>query len=216
MKRLIKLGHCPEHPSKKLNQKGQCDLCLTQHKTARVGRSRMKLGERPLPHDYDAGYTLTTRPDGTFTKEAALAYIDSLLRDPVKMAMALAAIRRPKGVAKERFGTAIRAAVREPMLNADPAATKKGLEYNQPGKSDAAVGPLHSRIAVKAASGTASRYGGRAGFWGERLWSIHPLKYGHGFVARTDIGDTSSPFNSVGQLRKAIKASGWSITRTVA
>ena len=215
MKRLVKKGRCPDHPTKEINDHGQCDLCLVQHKAARVGRTRMKLGERPLPYDHDAGYTLTTRPDGTFTKEAALAYMDSLLRDPVKMAQALAALRRPKGVAKERFGTAIRAAIREPMLNADPRATEKALSYNSPGKSTAAVGPVHSRIVVKAASGQASRYGGRAGFWGERSWTIHPLKYGHGWVAKTDIGDTTSPFDSIGQLRKAIKDSGWSIVRTV-
>lgn len=213
-KNLVKQNHCPVH-GREYND-GRCDACLAQHRGDRVGRRRMRKGERPLPYDYDAGYSITKRPDGTFTAEAAMEYMANLQRDPVRMAMALAALRRPKGVPKERFGTAIRAAVREPMLNADPRATEKALSYNRPGKATAAVGPVHSRIVVKAASGTASRYGGRAGFWGERAWTIHPLKFGRGWVAKTDIGDTTSPFDSIGQLRKAIKASGWDLVRTVA
>lgn len=230
MKILVKANHCPAH-GKEYDRDGNCDDCSkedkrlkeereaikAQHDSFRVGKTRLQKADRPLKYDHDAGYTITKRPDGTFTEEEARAFLRRLTNDPVLFAAAAAAMRRPSGVSKERFGVAIRSSVREPMLNANPDTAAKGLDFERAQerlkRNKIATAKLYKEIVVKPKSMKNARYGRNSSFWGERRWLVHTLKYGRGYTITTDLGDQSKAFSSYGEARTAIVKSGWEIVR---
>jgi hypothetical protein len=137
--------------------------------------------------------------------------------DEVRAASLAADARRPRGTDKVRFGVAIRAAAREPMLNADRDSIRLGLDYRKledyaKSKAPAVTGdPAY--IVVKPTCGQTAKYGRNSTFWGERLWKVYRLKYASGFVARTDVGHTTKHFPTMGELLSAIEQSGWTRIR---
>lgn len=133
--------------------------------------------------------------------------------DETRAAALAADMRRPRGVDKFRFGAAIRAAAREPMLNADRDSIRLGLDprhlqdFNR-SKAPAVTGePAY--IVVKPREMMTAKYGRNSAFWGERLWRVYRLKYAPGFLCRTDIGDSTTAFKTMGELFSAIERSGW-------
>lgn len=196
---------------------GQCLECFRLNNHTSVGKAHPKLGDKPLRADHDAGYTVTRKPDGTITAEAMEAFIRRLAKDEVRVGELEVAARRPSGVSKERFGIAVRSASRIPMLNADRDAIEMGLDHSRNGevlkKRYVPKGGVIDRMVIKPSTLHNAKYGRNSAWWGERLWTIHSLRYGKGYIVTTDIGDDSKVFDSVGALRSAIKKSGWEIIR---
>lgn len=221
------MGTCPIHTEKEReafdkreNYKTpspRCRVCEHANKSALVGKTHVGKQNKPLRYDYDASYTLTRRPDGTFNASNAAAFLRRVAKDEVLSSQLDLKSRRPSGVSKERFGVAVRHAAREPMLTANPEVMTSGLDWN---KQDASLkrrrvakGMLYKRIVVKPSRLTTAKYGRNSAFWGEREWLVHTLKYGRGYTITTDIGDDSSVFPTYGELASAIRKSGWEILR---
>jgi hypothetical protein len=142
---------------------------------------------------------------------------DVIARHRAAIAMSLEyalAARRPKGVDKAKFGMATTKAAREPMLNAHPQSITRGLLYKEPSnKHRQAKGEVYKRLIIKPLTADNAKLGRKNGWWGERTWIVYTLKYAHGFVLVTDLGQETSKFNSYGELRSAINKSGWQILR---
>lgn len=205
---------CPQHGVRYITPEGQaCTKCAEQHRGERVGKVKWTgRTDRPLRWDYDSNVVTKT-----MTPEAAAAHIRAVAADPMRLVQANLLVRRPPGVSKERFNIAVRAAGGEPMLTAAPSSVRFGLDYNrsqqeQRQKSLPKMG-VAERIYVKPKSLKVAKYGRNSAYWSEREWLIFALKYSRGYVVRTDIGDESSCFNSIGLLKAAIRDSGWEIVR---
>lgn len=163
------------------------------------------------PHTADGETGYMTRPDGTIADVQDFArYLEGVLSDPVREAQLLTQARRPPHVSHVRHEIAMRSAMREPMLNADPSATRKALEGRSRLRRNARLDKLapFKRIVVKPCSSITGTHG-----WQERMWSIHKLKYGPGVVAVTDDGDETMICPQWSDLRSRIVKSGWDIIR---
>ena len=209
---------CPIHGMKPVSPNdGRCYECHAHNLGSRVGKTRLKRADRPLRYDYDAGYTITRRPDGTFDAGQAAALLQRVAKDEVLQSEVNSMLARPPGVSKARFGVAIRAASREPMLAANPESIASGLDWKHADetvkKRSIAKGGIFKRIVVKPTSLRTAKYGRNSAFWGEREWVVFTLKYGRGLVVRTDIGDDSKVFPTWGELSSAIRKSGWQVIR---
>lgn len=195
----------------------KCRICEHLNKSTLVGKTRAGKENLPLRYDYDAGYSLTKRPDGTFDAEHAVKFLERVANDDILRGQVALRDRRPAGVSKERFGVAVRAAAREPMLSANPETVGSGLDWHKVDETlqrkRVAKGLIYKRIVVKPSRLSTARYGRNSAFWGEREWVVYTLKYGRGYIVSTDIGDDSSVFRSYGELQSAIKKSGWQIIR---
>lgn len=209
---------CPQHGDRWIiPDTGRCSKCQQFNETRPGKGRRLPLADKALKHDYDAGYNLTRRPDGTFTEQAMLDFKKRLFKDDVRMAELETSMRRPAGVSKERFGVAVRAASREPMLNSNPDVIRLGLDHRNVDaslrKRRVAKGSIAGRPIIKPLTLHNAKYGRNSPFWGEREWIVFTLKYGHGYIVHTDIGDDSSVFPTWGELQSAIRKSGWEIVR---
>jgi len=196
---------------------GQCLQCFSQNNSARVGKTLLKAGDRPLPADYDTGYSITRQADGSFSPEAFTQFKQRLLADEVRWGEAQVAMRRPSNVSKERFGAAVRSAAGDAMLTASPDSIRFGLDHSKAhehlNKRRVAKGAKVDQLVIKPSTLHNAKYGRNSTFWGERLWTVFSLRYGRGYIVTTELGDDSVVFPSVGQLRSAIKKSGWEIVR---
>lgn len=155
------------------------------------------------------GYILTGPMDAGDFRNALI----KVANDEPRAAAIAADQRRPKGTDKFRFGAAIRAAAGEPMLNAHRDSIRLGLDprklqdFNR-SKAPAITGdPAY--IVVKPTCMMTAKYGRNSAFWGERLWKVYRLKYAPGFLIRTDIGDSTASFKTMGELFSAVNKSGW-------
>lgn len=205
---------CPQHGMRYILPEGQsCTKCKEQHAGDRVGKVKWTgRQDRALRWDHDAGVVTKT-----LTPEAAASHMRAVANDPMRMVQANLLVSRPPGVSKERFNIAARAAGGEPMLTASPSSIRFGLDYNrsqqeQRQKALPKMG-VAERVYVKPTSLKTAKYGRNSAYWSEREWLIFALKYSKGYVVRTDIGDESSCFNSIGMLKAAIRGSGWEIVR---
>lgn len=204
---------CPQHGNRWITPEGQtCTKCREQHMGERVGKRRPQKQDHPLRWDYDAAVTSHVMPHNI---EECKRFFEQIAADPIKRAQLSLMVRRPAGVSKERFNIAVRAAGREPMLNADRRSIVFGLDYNQSGahlgaKALPKMG-VAERLQVKPKSLKVAKYGRNSAYWGQREWLIFALKYSRGYVVRTDAGDESKAFPTVGQLKDAIRQSGWEI-----
>lgn len=133
-------------------------------------------------------------------------------KEPAKFAEICSLSRRDGKTSKARYGVALRRAVREPMLNADPGVVVRGLDMRQR-SANVTLDRLHYNLVVKPLGSKQARLGHPGGFWGERLWQVWSLKYAKGFLVVTDTGDQSKVFPTHGELRSSIKASGWEIVK---
>lgn len=146
------------------------------------------------------------------TTEERIRQIQSLANDPVRFAAAAADSRRPVGVPRARHGVAIRHAAGDRMLTAQPSEVKEALRKQGAPPSLISAG-LYERMVVKPKTGAAARAGRSSSFWGERSWAIHRPKYGRGFFIRYDTGGDSRVYQSIADLRGAVKRSGFEIIR---
>jgi hypothetical protein len=170
-----------------------------------------------LRYDHDSGYTITKSPRGLFTASDAAKLLAGIGGDPVKGAELLTMMRRPSGVSKERFGVAVRNNCKEPMLTADASSVRNGLGMTKQSErltnKSLPKQKLYDNLRIKPFRMSTAKYGRNSAFWGERLWRVYTLKYARGYVVTTDIGDDSRVFPTYGELRAAIKRSGWEIIR---
>lgn len=147
--------------------------------------------------------------DGRVNESGLADYLEALSDNPISVAVIEAEGRRPKGVTSARHGVAIRQAVREPMLNATPGAVSKALrEFKNEGQRIALDSGIVKSFVVKPTSRVTGVHG-----WYERRWMAKNARYARGLVIVTDEGEQSKLFNSWGEARKAILASGWEILR---
>lgn len=186
-----------------------CRECvLDQHRGPRAGRHKLK-GD---PREPEPFYVPKLSPKATHAER--VEFLERLAKDPARLAGLQAMLRKPVGVSKTRHAMALHR--HEPMLNARPETMKRSLAYKDAeGSPKLRKGQRVGRIIVKAASLKASRYGGRAGFWGERLWTVFTTEYGRGYFIQTDEGHHTASFGSVGELKSAITQSGWRIVRSL-
>lgn len=206
---------CPTHDPKHMDQTtGRCTACAAQHAELRVGRFHLRRGDKPLPYNHDADVTMKVRVG--HRKEAA-DFLRNVCGDEIRAGQLRLMVERPPGVAKERFGVAVRAAARQPMLNANPASIRHGLDANHASREQRQKGVkkagIAARLVIKPKTMANAKYGRNSAFWGERLWTVFTLRYSRGYVVQTDIGDDSRVFNTMGEVNAAIKASGWEIVR---
>lgn len=206
---------CPVHGDKYIGRAGapnpdsyQCGECL---KISASRGTRKKMSLREFQDVFKPnGYVVHGTELNNAEFKAALIKIS---HDETRAAAIAADARRPRGTDKARFGIAIRAAAREPMLNADRDSIRLGLDYSKLedyAKSKApAVSGDPAYIVVKPTCAKTAKYGRNSTFWGERLWKVYRLKYASGFVARTDVGHTTARFNTMGELFSALEQSGW-------
>lgn len=138
--------------------------------------------------------------------------IDLSTRNPARFAELCSLSRRDGRTSKSRHGIALRRNAREPMLNADPRIIVRGLDMTKR-SGHVALDRLHYNLIVKPLGCKQARLGHPGGFWGERLWQVWSLKYAKGFLVVTDTGDQSKTFPTHGELRSAVKASGWEVVR---
>ena len=204
---------CPVHGIKYIGKGAakldsfQCGECLRLSATR--GRSK-KMSLREFQDIFKPdGYVVNGKMDA---KDFAKALV-KIAHDDTRSAALAADARRPRGVDKTRFGIAIRANAREPMLNADRKSVSLGLDYNRLNDfaktSKVLKHKTEAYIVVKPTCLETAKFGRNSAFWGERLWRIMSLKYAPGFVAVTDTGHDTGRFNSIGELFAAIRKSGW-------
>lgn len=179
-----------------------------------VGRNhgsgrRLKLRDLPTPMEKrtrDQPYTLSI--------EGLPALVEKMQKDPTFAADIAHQLRRPRGVDKRRHMISGRKAAQEPMLNAPRDTIERALAYREPTHRDRLVkGELYDRLVVKPRCIEAAKKEYAGAFWGERLWNIYTLRYSRGFVIVTDKGSESRTFPSMGELKSAIRKSGWDIIR---
>lgn len=205
---------CPVHGVRHIHiETNRCGACDAFNKKAeRAGKAKLKLADLPLPHNHDAGYTITKRPDGTIRKGALVDFLRALEKDPVRQAEIEMLGRRPTNVSKYRFGAAARAAGKEPMLTANADTVSSGLDGNVKGTRPK-TGACLSKLVVKPRTLRNAKGSKTEAFWGDRLWSVLPLKYARGYIIVTDCGDFSKTFMTLGELKNAVIDSGWLIIR---
>lgn len=205
---------CHVHPQEKNidPNTGRCTVCTAINNGDHVGKTRLRLEDRPLRYNVDADVTMKAMANNV---EEAKKFLKSVVDDPVRASQLYMASARPKGVSVERFNIACRAAGREPMLNANPESINRGLDYNRAEgdqrKKALPKGGVAERIKVKPCTLRNAKYGRNSAFWGVREWVVFTLRYGKGYVVRTDVGDESIVFPTVGQLKSATRRSGWDI-----
>lgn len=209
---------CPVHGEKFMGRGAakaesfQCGECLRL--SAQRGRGR-KMSLREFQDIFKPdGYNLTgDKLDPEDFRKTLL----KIAGDEVRGAALAADSRRPKGVDRTRFRIAIRAAVREPMLNADRKSVSLGLDYRKledfRKTSKVAKHKVEAYITVKPTCLETAKFARNSAFWGERLWRIMSLKYANGYVAVTDTGHDTGRFNTSGELLAAIEKSGWTRVR---
>lgn len=179
-----------------------------------VGRNngsgrRLKLRDLPTPMEKrtrDAPYTLSIEgfPD----------LIKRMEKDPTFAADIAHQLRRPKRVGRREHMISGRKAAQEPMLNAPRDTIERALAYREPTAKDrVAKGQLFEQFVVKPRCGEAAKQEYGAAFWGERLWNVYTLRWARGFVIVTDKGSESRTFLTMGELKSAIRKSGWDIIR---
>lgn len=133
--------------------------------------------------------------------------------EPAEFAEMATAARRPNGVSTVAHGIATRKAAGEPMLTANPRMIVDAMER---GRKTAKMpkGRLYANLVVKPLTVRNAKLGAAgAGFWGERVWRVYNLKYSSGVVAVTDRGAETAMFSTIGELKSAIRKSGWEIVR---
>lgn len=204
---------CPVHGDKYIGRGAavtdsfQCGECLRLSSTR--GRTK-KMSLREFQDIFKPnGYVM----HGTsLDPESFRNTLHKVSHDEPRAAAIAADARRPRGTDRARFGIAIRAAAREPMLNADRDSIRLGLDYNYSDfrkTSKVAKHKVEAYITVKPTCLEAAKFARNSAFWGERLWRIMSLKFAPGFVAVTDSGHDTSRFNTIGELLAAINKSGW-------
>lgn len=182
---------------------GQCLSCLAFNNAH--GRARPQPKREPGPPERERYEHV-----GDFDPEDFKRWLMRLEKDPARFAAFMADARRPKGVSRERHGVALRRAIREPMLNADPRAVREGLLYDKGSPGHLPKGKPFRYLLVKpAALATAKLAGG----WHSREWVVFTLKYAKGLVIVTEKGRESKVFPGFGSMREAIIGSGWEIIR---
>lgn len=185
---------------------GACTECARVNDMRGRVKPQSKRQWTPLGDNGEGGYPVV---EGKPIDPVDFArYLDHVLDDPIRKAQFMAEGRRPGNCGRGAYGIALRAATREPMLNADPAKTRESLEGRKQYKGRLDKLPAFKRIVVKPSKGVTGQRG-----WMERMWSVHQLKYGRGVVAVTDDGDETLVFPQYSDLRKSIIASGWQIIR---
>lgn len=175
------------------------------HRNVPQGSGR-KMGLRDLPTATER--QLSDNPPVKFTTDTMEAIVAKMARDPVYAAMIQHELRRPKKVDKFRHGQAGRAAINEPMLNAD----RKSILSTEP-KDRRPKLDIYRTIRVKPVSSRNAMLERKAADWSERQWIVYRLKYSAGYVVATDKGSESAPFNTFDALRSAVLKSGWEIVR---
>lgn len=168
---------------------------------------RIKLKDIPGPVE-------RTMQENPLTQGMSLRAIkDRMERDPAWAAAVEHDMRRPKGISSTSHHIAGRAAVKEPMLNADPQSIRNGLDYKEVQRNNRLPkDKLYASLVVKPVTRAAAKAEGHTS-WVERRWTVHTLKYARGFVIVTDKGDESRVFPTYGELKSAIQKSGWRIIR---
>lgn len=189
------------HP--KAGQCRECEAFNESHGRGKAQRVR-EPGRDPVEEEYPGRYSSNFDPDD-FTR-----WMLRLQSDPVRLAAFLADGRRPKGVSREQHGVALRRAVREPMLTADPRTIASGLLDKTQQSGRLPKGKPFRYLLVKPACIATSRLGGG---WHAREWVVYTLKYAKGLVVVTNKGQESSVFPSFRVLRDNIIKSGWEIVR---
>lgn len=194
---------CPTHHSEM-----PCRECVLEQHHRDGGRHKIKSD----PREPEPFYVPKLSPKATHAER--VDFLERLAKDPARVAGLQAMLRKPVGVSKTRHALALHR--REPMLNARPEAMKRSLAYKDAeGSPKLRKGDRRGRLIVTANSLQASRYGGRAGFWGERLWTVYSTEYGRGFFIQTDEGHHTASFPTIGELKSAITQSGWRIVRSI-
>lgn len=178
----------------------------------RSGKFRLKDKDMPTPEER----ALRDAPM-TFSLETWPAMLERMKSDPNYEQDVLWHLRQKlQRSDPHRSGVAGRSAAREPMLNASPDSIKHGLDYREVQRSTrVAKGQLVNRIVVKPTSSKTARLGLNSSSWTERTWGIWTLRWAKGFVAVTDTNLETRVFPNIGQLKSAIRKSGWEIVRTV-
>jgi hypothetical protein len=204
------------------------DTAVLAHNTEKWNRERRLAYEAARHHgllDFDKhknrdyfvpSSTEDFKVNGNFSIEKFQAYMTLLEHDPVRKAMHDTDMRR--GVMRgdpRRNGISALATIKEPMLNASPNSISNALAYKEPGHKDRVVKnkKVYDRIVVKPTCTTAAKLEHKSSFWGERCWNIYTLRYAKGFVLVTDGGSESRVFPTYGELKVAVKKSGWEIVR---
>jgi hypothetical protein len=189
MKILVK-GKQAEQFAKKLLGPGMGHGVATSHPPERSGRHRLRLKDSPTLQERklkDAPITLSP--------EAWPEIAARCVNDPIFAADMAFQLRRPRRVDKTRYLLAGHSAARVPMLNASPDSIRNGLNYKE----------------QRSNSLKTAKLGYTSPNWTQRLWQVFSLKYAPGFVIVTDMGMETSPFGSMGELKSAIRKSGWEI-----
>lgn len=206
MKILVK-GKQAEQFAQKLLGPGNGSGVATSHPPERSGRHRLRLKDSPTLQERklkDAPITLSP--------EAWPELAARCVKDPTFAADMAFQLRRPRRVDKTRYLLAGHSAAREPMLNASPDSIRNGLNYKeQRNKTRLPKQRLVERLIVKPNSLKTAKLGYTSPNWTQRLWQVFSLKYAPGFVIVTDMGMETSPFGSMGELKSAIRKSGWEI-----
>lgn len=175
----------------------------------RSGRHRLRLKDNPTPEERQAKDSPMT-----FSMETWSQTLERMLKDPEYAAEVRFQLRRPRNVDKTRFLISGRSACKEPMLNASPDSIRRGLDYKeQRSKTRLPKQKMVEKIIVKPTSLKTAKLGYTSANWTQRLWQVFTLKYAKGFVIVTDMGMETPPFNSMGELKSAIRKSGWEIVK---
>lgn len=173
------------------------------NRVAPLGRNKKQpLREKPA-------YQYTRSPAKDVEKLAQ--QMRELASDDIAWAQVAGEATRPRTVSKARHGIALRAALREPMLNANPRMVAEALKCTH--LPQLISGGLYEQRVVKPKTTAAAKAGRNSSFWGERRWGIHRPKYGRGYFIRYDTGGDSRVYGSMGELDSAIKRSGFEIIR---
>jgi len=203
------------------------DTAVLAHNTEKWNREKRLAYEAARHHgllDFDKhknrDYFVPTtvedfRVNGNFDLPKFQAYMELLEHDPVRKAMHETDMRR--GVMRgdpRRNGVSALATIKEPMLNACPNSIANALAYREPNHKDRVVkGKIYDRLVVKPLTSKNAKLEHNSGFWGERCWNVYTLRYAKGFVLVTDGGGESRVFPTYGELKVAVKKSGWEIVR---
>lgn len=188
---------------------GRCTACHKVNAEARGPRKPQPKREAPiLEVDTFPGY-VPGKVNDMFAYEA---YLEGLLNDPVRLAAKLCDGRRPRGTSRVRYGQAVRAAAREPMLNANPESIKRAFLIRPDGVkgSKLAKSALYRTVVVKPLTSKAAT---AVGGWQQREFKVYTLRYAKGLVLVTDKGEESKVFEGWGSIKRALVDSGFEVIR---
>jgi len=176
----------------------------------RSGRFRLKVKDMPTEEERK----LKEAPM-EFSLEAWPAMLARMAVDPEYNQDVLWHLRNKMSrTDPHRTSIAGRSAAKVPMLNADPDSIKQGLDYREVSrKTHLPKGAVALRLVVKPTSSKTAKLGMNSACWSERSWTVYTLRYAKGFVIVTDLGMESKVFSNIGQLKSAIRKSGWEIIR---